>query len=79
MKLPEKTEGPWVTNFDPLTRQWTYSVTYNVSYAEDSPFFHASFHVILAGRSLALPFFAPLSIQLVMTAISSSVSLGSFS
>ena len=40
-KLPEKTEGPWVTNFDPLTRQWTYSVTYNVSYAEDSPFFHA--------------------------------------
>lgn len=41
MKLPEKSEGPWVTNFDPLTRQWTYSVTYNVSYAEDSPFFHA--------------------------------------
>jgi uncharacterized OB-fold protein len=41
MKLSEKTDGPWVTNFDPLTRQWTYSVTYNVSYAEDSPFFHA--------------------------------------
>ncbi len=40
-RLPERTEGPWVTNFDPLTRQWTYSVTYNVSYAEDSPFFHA--------------------------------------
>jgi uncharacterized OB-fold protein len=41
MKLPEKTEGPWVTNFDPLTRQWVYTTTYNVSYAEDSPFFHA--------------------------------------
>ena len=41
MKLPEKTEGPWVTSFDPLTLQWRYTVDYNVSYAEDSPFFHA--------------------------------------
>ena len=40
-KLPEKTEGPWVTSFDPLTLQWRYTVDYNVSYAEDSPFFHA--------------------------------------
>ncbi len=40
-KLPEKTEGPWVTSFDPLTRQWRYSIDYSASYAEDSPFFHA--------------------------------------
>ncbi len=41
MKLPEKTEGPWVTNLDPLTLQWRYTVDYSVTYAEDSPFFHA--------------------------------------
>jgi uncharacterized protein len=41
MKLPEKTEGPWVTNFDPLTLQLRYTIDYSISYAEDSPFFHA--------------------------------------
>ena len=40
-KLPERSEGPWITGFDPLTLQWRYTVEYNVSYAEDSPFFHA--------------------------------------
>jgi uncharacterized OB-fold protein len=41
MKLPEKTEGPWVTSFDPLTLQRRYTIDYSISYAEDSPFFHA--------------------------------------
>src|SRR5580658_855952 len=40
-RLPEKTTGPWVTSIDPLMFQWTFAVDYNVSYAEDSPFFHA--------------------------------------
>jgi uncharacterized OB-fold protein len=40
-KLPEKSEGPWVTGFDPITLQWRYTIDYTVSYAEDSPFFHA--------------------------------------
>jgi len=40
-RLPEPTHGPWVTNLDPLQFQWSFSVNYNVSYAQDSPFFHA--------------------------------------
>ena len=40
-RLAEKMDGPWVTNFDPLTLQWQYTINYIVSYAEDSPFFHA--------------------------------------
>ena len=40
-RLPEKSEGPWITGFDPITLQWRYTIDYNVSYAEDSPFFHA--------------------------------------
>ena len=40
-KQPEPRQGPWVTNLDPLTLQWTYTTDYNVSYAQDTPFFHA--------------------------------------
>ena len=40
-RRPEPAEGPWVTNLDPLTLQWRYTVDYSVSYAQDSPFFHA--------------------------------------
>jgi uncharacterized protein len=40
-KLPEATEGPWVTNLDPLMFQWKFGVEYNVSYAQDTPFFTA--------------------------------------
>jgi len=38
-RLPERSEGPWVTNLDPLMFQWNFGVTYNVSYAQDTPFF----------------------------------------
>jgi len=48
-KLPEKDQGPWITGFDPLTLQWRYTVEYNVTYAEDSPFFHALGHGKLLG------------------------------
>jgi uncharacterized protein len=47
-KPPEPQHGPWVTSFDPLTLQWTYAADYNVSYAQDSPFFIA----LGAGRLL---------------------------
>jgi len=40
-KLPERNEGPWITNFDPLTWRWRYTIDYNGTYAQDSPFFHA--------------------------------------
>ena len=33
MKLPEKTEGPWVTSFDPLTLQRRYTIDYSISFA----------------------------------------------
>jgi uncharacterized OB-fold protein len=38
-RLPERSEGPWVTNLDPLMFQWNFGVTHNVSYAQDTPFF----------------------------------------
>jgi uncharacterized protein len=41
VKQSEAKQGPWVTGIDPLTMQWTYTTDYNVSYAQDSPFFHA--------------------------------------
>lgn len=48
-RLPERTDGPWVTGFDPLTFQWRYTADYQASYAEDSPFFHALGHGRLLG------------------------------
>jgi uncharacterized OB-fold protein len=40
-RLPERTEGPWITSVDPLMFQWHFGVDYNVNYAQDTPFFHA--------------------------------------
>jgi uncharacterized protein len=40
-RLPEPAAGPWLTSVDPLMLQWGFSVNYNVSYAQDSPFFAA--------------------------------------
>ena len=39
-RLPERTDGPWVENFEPLILQSPFDVTYNISYAQDTPFFH---------------------------------------
>jgi len=40
-RLSEPTQGPWVTSFDPLMFQSPFEANYNVTYAQDTPFFQA--------------------------------------